>query len=306
VTYELNNEDEIGFVSLSDIYSLSDHKDSLATPDLSEISDEVAKQFEYIKLNQKYRHQFLTRTKISETDKVFIYSYEKNKLISFPVNNLNVVACLNFYGAEWPYSQFDFMIGFEIDKKYLNGFEDWFNHTLVYVGQESPFILYQMKPILWKEIKTEEFPEIQISPEDTAQFHSYLHSTYLQIGPDDTIRLNKYKCVEGNVYCYETNGMQYFVKEYFSGEHIFMRRLLVIDLKTKEIILQKIFYSHESAEPSPLNFVEGKDLEQWTGKLFKNSPTVILGFEYVSFGCQRIIFLSSKDKEIYINCDNRH
>jgi hypothetical protein len=63
---------------------------------------------------------------------------------------------------------------------------------------------------------------------------------------------------------------------------------------------------HESETPAPLNYVESEYIEQWTGKLFKNKPPVILGFQYVAFGCPGITFLSPTEKDIYIYCDNRH
>jgi hypothetical protein len=72
-----------------------------------------------------------------------------------------------------------------------------------------------------------------------------------------------------------------------------------------------MFNNSEGASVAPLNFGISNpnyaDLKgQWMGKLFKNKPEVIFGFEWVSFGCPGIIYINSRDKYIQINCDNRH
>lgn len=278
--YEKDSTQSIAFISLSDIYPLSEHQDSLAIPDLTDKSVEEANQFEYFKLSARYRQQFLNQTKISETDKVFIYSYSKNKLISFPVSNLNVIACLNIYGAEWPYSQFDFMIGFEIDKKYLTDYEKYYVNTFVCIGKKSPFVMNQLRPIVWQQIDPKEFPSKEPISYDT----SYAG-----------------KSLPGDTYKYEKDGLTYYVQELvrISDNWTSVKCLLVIDAKTKKTICEKIYYSGESASFAPLD-------NQWTGMLFKNKPPVIFGFHYVSFGCPSITFLNSTEKDIYINCDNRH
>jgi hypothetical protein len=302
---EDNAHKKVVLISLSDGYPLSEHPDSLAIPNLENVNKE---SLLYFKLNSIYRKRFLSKTNISETDSVYIYDYSTDVLLTFPVRKLNVVAYLNENRdiEECPCKQYDYMIGFEVDKGYLKGLGKYYSEVLVFIGKKNPFTHGQMKPIVWRKIKTGRFPKVQIRPEDTAQFRRQLNSTPVQISPGDTATLNKYRCVEGDVYSYETDGMQYFVKEFFSDQDIYMRQFLVIDLKTKEIIFQMIFYHHESAQPSSLNSVDDKFIKQWTGKLFKNRPTVILGFESVSYCCERIIFLSSTEKDIYIKCDNRN
>jgi hypothetical protein len=119
---EQNIKKKIAFITLSDNDSLSEHPDSLTLPDLSKWKKE---DMEYFKLSSPYRERFLDRTKISETDTVFVYDYAADKLLSFPVNDLNVVAYLNVYMDidDCPYNQFDYYIGFEIDKNVLTEFD---------------------------------------------------------------------------------------------------------------------------------------------------------------------------------------
>lgn len=278
--YEKDSSQSFAFISLSEIYPLNENADSLAIPDLKEKEIEQAPDFIYFKLDSTFRDRFLAATNISETDKVFIYDYSTEALQTFTVKNLKVVACLNIYGADWPYSQDDYMIGFEINKKFLTGSDQYFTNSLVYVGKENPFVRGQLKPIIWKKIKPEDFPSKELPTYDI----SYAG-----------------KCVTGDAYKFETKGLQYFVQDLVRLEDnwVSVKRLIVIDLKTKATVCEKLFYSGESASFAPLD-------NQWTGRLFKNKPRVIFGFHYVSFGCPNITFLNLTESDVYINCDNRH
>ncbi len=94
------------------------------------------------------------------------------------------------------------------------------------------------------------------------------------------------------------------------------RHLLVIDKKSGEVVVEQLFQRGENILPTPLNFgiefekdnVENDYTilrEQWTGKLFKNKPLVVFGFEWSPY-CPAITFLSQTEKSIWINCDSRH
>lgn len=277
---------DIAFVSLSDIYPIGDEKDTLALPNLKKIGKDNAEYFTFDKI---YRKRFLTKTNISETDSVFIIDYAKNKQVSFAVKNLKTAAMFNLYssGEDWPYSNYDYMIGFEIDKKYLNGFSEYYKDALVYVGKENPFSKEPLKVISWKKIAKKDYPVKAMKNED----RNLLKNT-----------------VTGNTYLFKTESYQYFLQDYLdSNKIIYGRRLLVVDSKTKEIIIEKLFSQSEGTSPSPLNYENGEDsVEQWTGKLFKNKPQVVFGFEYVSFGCPAISIIDKSNEDIYLQCDNRH
>lgn len=278
-----NRNEKVVFVSLSDIYPSSEK------PDLPVIPEDK-RNFEHVLLDSKFRKQFLSVTKISETDNVFLYDYAKNKLASFTVKNLNAVANLSQYeaGNETPHSHYDYQIGFEIDKKLLKEFGDFSNQILVYVGKENPFAQEQMIPISWKKITAKEYPSRKINDEFGALEQKY------DVGDSCSF---KYKDFE------------YFIQNFSRDKSIFARRLLVQDTKTKAIIYEEIFSEGESDSLTPLNFVnkeEGNTINQWTGKLFKNKEAVIFGFEYHSFGCDYITVLSKKPTQVDIYCDNRH
>lgn len=291
VDLEENENKKTGFVSLSDIYPLSKHPDSLAIPDFYTIKKENR---EYFKLGQEYRKRFLSKTKISETDSLFIYNYSTDVLLSFPTNNLNTVAYLNNYRNVdncHPCDQYDYRIGFEINKSLLNGLGNSYQHALVYVGKENPFVQGQMKSIIWKKIKPNEFPIEKSNPK-------------IQYRYTDTKR--------DKAYLYESNEFQYFLQDLVKNniDKVWERHFLIIDKSNGEVVVERVFQHSESQNLAPLNLgVPSEDYvthpEQWTGKLFKNKPTVVFGFEWVSFSCPRLILLHS-EKDIYINCDNRH
>lgn len=277
---------DVVFVSLSDIYPVNDEKDTLILPNIEKLGKYDAQYFTF---DKNYRKRFLSKTNISETDSVFVFDYNKNKLVSFVVKNLKTAAMLNGYSSEedWPYRSFDFMIGFEINKKYLNGFSEYFRDALVYVGKENPFSKEGLKPIVWKKIASKEYPSKPMKNEDRA----LLKNT-----------------VTGNTYIFKTENYHYFLQEYLENHKvIYARRLLVTDSKTKDIIIEKLYSQSEGTSPAPLNYEEGYDgINQWTGKLFKNKPAVVFGFEYISFGCLGISIIDKSNEEIFLQCDNRH
>ncbi|MBK7566594.1 MAG: oxidoreductase [Bacteroidetes bacterium] len=279
-SYEVDSTHSIAFISLSEIYPLSENADSLATPDLSDMEVESASNFNYIILDSAYRKRFLRETNVSETDKLFVYDYATNSFHVFVVKELKVVACLNIYGGDWPYSQYDYMIGFELNQKDLKGFDEYFTSSFAHIGKENPFVHGKVKPIIWKKIETGSFPYTEYPNYDT-----------LYAG----------KCVKGDAYTFQSEGWNYFVQDYYriADNWPALKRLVVIDGKTMETVCDKLFYSGESASFAPLE-------EQWTGKLFKNRSPVIFGFHYFTFGCPSITFLNTDESEVYINCDNRH
>lgn len=285
VTYR--DSTDVAFVSLSDIYPLNDTaSDTLALPNIEKMEKKAAK---YFTLEKKYRNHFLSKTNISENDSLFVYDYAKNKLASFAIKNLKAAAWLNGYSSEedWPYPKYYYMIGFEISKQSLKGFSDYYSDVIVYAGKENPFANEPLKPIVWKKIPGKDYPSKPMKKEDRA----LLKST-----------------VAGNTYLYNTATYQYFLQDYLDSDKIiYARRLLVTNSKTKEIIIEKLYSQSEGTSPAPLNGENGDhSFDQYTGKLFKNKPPVVFGFQYESFGCPAISLIDKSNEDIYIQCDNRH
>lgn len=302
--YEKKAKEGVGFISLSDILGPSN---PIAFPN---ISDKKIKEAEYFTLESKYRSDFLTAIKISENSKVFIYDYGTNVLVTFPVKNLSLVAHISPYVSEedWPYSFEDYMIGFEINPKSLIGIGQQYHNTLVYIGEESPFIQGQIKPIKWKEIQINELP----TTETPKLGYSKITAVLLDYGYSKNDLIN-FKDVLTKAYKYELMGFQYFVIDFLQKRddytELIGRRLFVIKSETQEQVCEKNYVESDRSSPTPLNYTDknhSNSVSQWTGNLFKNRPSVLFGFEYLSFGCPEITFLTKSVKSIYINCDNRH
>ncbi|WP_136666544.1 hypothetical protein [Flavobacterium sp. H122] len=281
-SYQKKENDHVNFVSLSDIYSLSEHKDSTAIPSLKGKTESNSK---YLKLESKFRKRFLNKTKIAETDKLFIYDYSKDILLSFPVKSLDLVACLNVYGAEWPYNQNDFMIGFEIDDK-LASIKDNFSTVFVYAGKESPFSKGEIKKIIWKKITAKDLPVSVAKGKKLNELNQFVKTS---------------KSKPGQFFEFKTNGYQCYLQEYTDskGKTIQGKYLTVVNEANKKVIFQKLFTESEGVSFAPID-------NQWIGKLLNDKTPVVFGFQYFSFGCEEINFLQQSEKPVYINCDNRH
>ena len=287
---EDNVNRKVAFVSLSDNYWISEHPDSLPFQDLDGLEN-VDHQF--FKLEPEYKERFLTKTNTAESDSLFIYNYATASLLSFPVKQLNAAAYLNLYTSpdDCPCSPYDYMIGFEIEKSLLKGFNQNLDDVLVYVGDKNPFVIKKLDPVTWRKIKAKDFPISKIIQETKNRY-------------PNTVRADAYK--------FETATHNYFLQDFIkeNTDDVKERQLLVIDKRTGEAVAERMFSEGESTSLAPLSFDKPDETgrirqNQWTGKLFKDKPPVIFGFEWVSFGCPRISIIGS-DEDIYINCDNRH
>lgn len=215
---------------------------------------------------------FLFKAKISETDKVFVYDFSTSVLKTFRVKDLKIVNYRDGYEET--------MTGFRIDKRLLKGLN--FNNTLVYVGKENPFVQKRLTQVVWEKTEPSNFPSTIIELKDTRYFKEGKYTTSL-------------------TYKFETKNLKYYVQDLLSIERNwhFAKQLIVSDSKTMVKVYENVYYAGESASFAPLD-------NQWTGRLFKNKPSVIFGFQDISFGCPGIQFISSSEKGIILYCDNNH
>ena len=269
-TIDGSNKD-FPFISLSEIQNTGAAPDSIVIPHKDKNGLEVKRY----KLNSAQRRVFLSQTGVSENDFVFIYDYRHNDLFSFPVKNLRVVARLSHYSQiDYP----DYMIGFEVDEKALRGFKGNIWDALVCVERKNPFAQKQLTPLVWHKITPEE----------------------------DEAALSK-----GFEYLMKTDEFHYFLGRGSSQRHSDVMHLLVVEPQTQEVVMDKVFYSSEGGSLYPLrvegdNHTNNESFAQWTGKLFKDKPPVVFGFESLSFGCPSISVIDRTQEEIFLYCDNRH
>lgn len=274
-------DDVKAFVSLSDIYD-----DSLAIPakyiaDQKNISFDELKYFE---LSSGYREKLLKGIKINEADTMFMYDYALNKLEKIPVNKLKAVAHLTPYATKGEQIvSGDYMIGFEVGRDVMKkSSTQYYSNVFVYVGSDNPFAQIQLKAPKWQKINAKDFPKLSKAK----------------------LNNNGYKA--GNYYRFKSDAITYYLRDFLSENKVVKRHFIAVG---KSMITEKVFEESEGTSLAPLNFVDNdanSTKEQWTGKLFKNKPLVIFGFNYLSFDCPSIILLDKTSAEISINCDNRH
>jgi len=283
--------ERFGFISLSEIYDTGEQPDSLIIPGLQ---DPQQDNLQCIELDGMFRKKFLSATKISETDQVYVYDYATDKLLVFPVKQLRVFTYLTVYmhTEDCPCSSNDYMIGFKIAHELLEGLGPYYSTVLVAVGEENPFVHGQMKAIVWTKINSADFPSSKASVK---------------------IRKQSPGSSKGDAYSYESGDFRFYIQDILDANNsqVIKRNLLIVDKKTGEVIIESIFVNSEGTSLAPLNFGIADDdgiiqTEQWTGKLLKNEPEVFFGFEWVSFGCPGIQFIDAAKKSFSIKCDNRH
>lgn len=272
-SYDKTEGESSSFIALTDFFPWSDHPDSTVISN-DYLGDNTQQEFHI--LNAKFRTRFLKKLDISESDSVYIYNYRLDKFYTFAVKNLPLLAHITVYGADAPLSQYDYLIGFDLEKvlpiKNISSYYDAF----VFVGNKNPFISGGLKPIIWKKIDAKQFPK-EISSKKIAK-----------------TKITK-------LYEYQWNNFTYYL--------INETHLAIVESSSNKLITETIFEEGESTGLAPLSFKNQQNEygpQQWTGNLFKNKPPVFFGFTYESFGCPSINFIDKAGKEIYINCDNRH
>jgi hypothetical protein len=278
ITFDIPSGQTVGFVSLSDIDRLSQHPDSIAIP---------IKREEYFVLSPEYRMRFLSRTKIAESDTVFIYNYYTNTLQKIEVRKLKVAALLSGYAEaiEGYYSQYAYHIGFEIDPAFIKEHE----YNFVYVGKQNPFVPGEVYPLKWEKISLDEFPSVAINSEEQS-------------------RLKEFK---EDAYKFSSADYEFFVKEFTSHDFSFSRQLVVKSIESNKTVNVKLFHTSDFVENLPLNGFETTEPQlgfifQFAGRLFKDKPPVFFGFQSHSAGCPYIYFIGDNEQRIEILCDNRH
>jgi hypothetical protein len=214
------------------------------------------------------RKSILILNKISERDKVFMYDYRKDELKIFKVKNLDLITI-----TTEGYNQ----TGLRVDHKSIGS---TLSYT-VFIGNKNPFTRGKMKNIVWKQIHPKLFPKRPVVLKDSANLNGYF-------------RWEKTFDIEtGSTYYYESDKSIYYLQELVSQGGV-TKRLLVIDRVSKITVYDNIYF-----DGGEVSYFPGAT-EQWTGKLFKKRPDVVLDI-YGSF-CDRIGVLDMRQKDFYVLC----
>ncbi len=285
IVFSLKAQEEKGKFNIYDVQTYTENNKENCFIILSDGIgwDEIEKMDLKETLTSKSRKTFLTRIGVKESDSVFIYSFILNKIIKFKVEDLPLIT------REDPYGGYDY-IAFDLKNKITKGDIDTYVQSYVFIGKQHPFQKGKMKPIIWKKIKKDQFPSIKVNVTDFNKPYLFKKLDTLQY------------------YSFVNEDYAYFLK--IKDKEDMYEQVFHLVIKQKEkIVYNGFFHSSESMTPVPLAFQQKEDnqhYEQWTGKLFKSKPPVIIGFMNYSFNCSNIDFLEPTYNSVWIKCDARH
>ena len=275
--YKIDDNNTIAFIPLTGVYEWDNHTNSHVIEN-KYLGDKAFN--EYHQLSKTYRAKFLKLMAIKETDKVFIFNYSLDSILTYHVKDLSLMAHISVYGANHPVSEDDYLIGFNLKKQ--TKLNNWDYNSFVSIGANNPFTLGEIQAIVWEETDSQSFPIVNIDSITSS-------------------RLNKIDRPK-QTFSFLFNDLKYSLQDYgYSARHIVIKR-------NNQIVLNEVFFDGESISLAPINYNGAKNEyspQQFTGKIFKHKPPVIFGLFYVSFGCEWMNVLESKDI-IPILCDNRH
>ncbi len=266
------------FISVSDIYKGEQPIPEGIAKNHKQMSFEELQHFE---LDAPSRKKLLEGIHLTEHDSLYIYKYGTNKLQKMPISQLKAVAYLSPYTDSEDLDPDSYMMGFQVATHQKIADADRFNNSIAYFGNKNPFVENKMQAVKWQKAKT-----------DVSKKY-FTHS----------------KFTLGKTYQSQYENMTYYLQDYLEEQNIVERRLVVINDHQKKIA-EKTFSLADSdgGEFFPLYGIDADNANifQWTGHLFKGRPPVIFGFIAYSFGCPSISFLDKNEKNLPINCDNRH
>ena len=240
-------------------------------------------------LKAQRRKRFLKKAGVSENDQIFVFNIPSDTVYDFKINNLPLIATINIFSkGRDNISAFDYEYGFELPENFkIKG------DGLVYIGKENCFQTGYLKPIVWQKTETKNFP---VNFKNSIVYPS--HRDWI------------YSMSSGKSFKFSNDGFDYYLQNLTKDGNIQHRFLAIIDSKTRELISDQFFLDTESSSLAPLNSKgEGATTStqyQWTGRIFKNKPSIIYGMLFHTFGCPAINFVNEAEPPIYIKCDNRH
>ncbi len=267
------------FISVSDIYT---EPHSIQEDVFKNQKNVPYEQLQYLELDPQHRKKMLDGLHLTENDSLYLYNYEFNRLQKLPLHKLKAVAYLDAYSMEGnEVDPASYMVGFQLAARQNNDIYDQYNNAVAYFGNKNPFIESKMKPFAWKKSS----PDV---------LKKYFGASKLKAG---------------NAYQAQYENLTYYLQEYLEDDIVMERKLAVINDRNEKTFEKTITIAgSDGAEFSPLNGIgtDGANAMQWTGYLFKGKPPVTIGFMVQYFGCPSITFLDKNEKDLTINCDNRH
>lgn len=281
LSHRENNNQAVGaFINLSGSYPIRDDD-----PDPI-----IAKEIwgdDPVSIKSKQRARFLKEIKVSESDQVFIYNFSSDRLYTFTVSSLPLVAYINAYSqGDDNISLYDYEFGLDLG----DGYDGDYNN-FVYIGKENIFQTGKVKPIIWEKIADISMPVNYDTPDI----------------PEGMVRYFQGASLEGS-YKFTADSYDYYLQILTLTNKLRCHWLAVTRTQTKQRVYSEFSIESEGSYPtSP--YIKGKEDQyqaQWTGAIFKGKPSVFYHLTDYSFGCPGIRFLDSTEPPLPLLCDNRH
>lgn len=220
----------------------------------SEIDDESQE------LSGNRRTAFLKDVRINDSESIFIYNMFLDSIFTFQVNEITLIEKPNTYSGT--------DIGFKITELELELMGAFYWNTFVFIGNDNQFQTGEIHPMTWNKVAQSNFPkDIQASNHEEWYDSS----------------------IDGETFSFITDELTFLVQNLSSKGGIEGRHLIVSENQSKEIVFNEAIINREG--PAISSLIAEYENNQWTGKIFKDKPTMIYGFEWVSFSCQNIDFI---------------
>ncbi|MEO8884845.1 MAG: hypothetical protein ABI367_02210 [Mucilaginibacter sp.] len=287
--------DTIAFVSISDIDKLPGNLnspiDSVNRLVFPSFEGKTVEEKQRVTLTGQFRKRLLNNAKILENDSLYVYDYADDKLLTFPISSLDAVAYLNTNGddSEYTHGASDYQFGFKLNHIVLKKInDDYYNKTYVYIGARNPFTKGQMHAVIWQTTNNKNMPFVALKKEET-------------------------KILKGHkltaTYTFKFEDLNFFLQVYeLKKEQEPAHRLLIFNSKN-EVVYNALYNETEYGGVLPISLVDNKNYknyyEQWVGRLLKDRPTLIFGFENNDADCDLLSYIDSSKGYIRLKCDNR-
>ncbi len=226
----------------------------------------------------KYRAAALLFAGVEETDSVFIFNLNQNKVLTCRVSDLPMIALINPYGPNNNVTQLDYVFGLDILGLKNRKQKNYLEQELVSIHTSNPFIRGGVQPIEWVEIDSNTYPK--------------------------SIKKIEKRYTPDRCFYYQYEDFDIYGRVYTSSNRPTALKIDV--LKNGHTVFSTTAATGEGSDPILPMLDDQSYYANWTGRLFRDLPPIIYGIQSLSFGCSQVHFIQKEAYSKYIFCDNRH
>ncbi|WP_313138746.1 hypothetical protein [Myroides sp.] len=233
---------------------------------------------EPISLPKELNNIILKASEYTSNDKIFYYNYVTNKLLTWNVNDAQLIALQDPYLDGFDY-------GLMITDDALAPYKDNLTSAFIHIGATNPFAQEKLNPIKWTLINKKAYP-IPIGFINQLKSHTSSPWTILK------------------THQYHDNQYDYYLAELTSEDHQYAHFFTITKKNSDIVHYYKLSISSEENYLNTVNTGSENDVKIHIGKLIKNKPLAFWGLSDTSIGCSSIYFIDYD--EIVMSCINNH